>query len=72
MASRNDITGDLIKTKANGDSDAFAEGWDRIFGKKKQPLNEYPDNSTDPEKWDESRIDVVGSNGNDGDHYGKE
>lgn len=34
MASRNDITGDLIKTKANGDKDAYADGWDRIFGKK--------------------------------------
>ena len=35
MAARNDITGDLIKTKASGDKDAYAEGWDRIFGKKR-------------------------------------
>lgn len=34
MATRNDITGDLIKTKANGDDDAYADGWERIFGKK--------------------------------------
>lgn len=35
MATRNDVTGDLIKTKAGGDKDAYAEGWDRIFGKKR-------------------------------------
>jgi hypothetical protein len=35
-------------------SDQFGEGWDRIFGKKKK---------------EESRIDVVGQNGNDGLHY---
>lgn len=34
MASRNDITGDLIKTKANSDTEAYADGWERIFGKK--------------------------------------
>lgn len=35
-------------------SDMFGEGWDRIFGKKKK---------------EESRIDIVGQNGNDGLHY---
>ena len=34
MASRNDITGDLIKTKANSNTEAYADGWERIFGKK--------------------------------------
>lgn len=34
MATRNDITGDLIKTKANSDTEAYADGWERIFGKK--------------------------------------
>ena len=38
-------------------NDMFEEGWDRIFGKKKK---------------EESRIDVVGQNGNDGLHYDKE
>ena len=38
-------------------SDQFGEGWDRIFGKKKK---------------EESRIDVVGQNGNDGLHYSYE
>jgi hypothetical protein len=32
----------------------FEQGWDRIFGKKKK---------------EESRIDIVGQNGNDGLHY---
>ena len=35
-------------------SEMFEQGWDRIFGKKKK---------------EESRIDVVGQNGNDGLHY---
>lgn len=34
MTAKNDVTGDLIKSKTN--SDAYASGWDRIFGKKKQ------------------------------------
>lgn len=32
MAAKNDITGDLIKTKTSGQ--AYEDGWDRIFGKK--------------------------------------
>jgi hypothetical protein len=35
-------------------SEMFEQGWDRIFGKKKK---------------EESRIDIVGQNGNDGLHY---
>ena len=35
-------------------NEMFEQGWDRIFGKKKK---------------EESRIDVVGQNGNDGLHY---
>ena len=31
----NESTGALIKTKADN-QDAFAEGWERIFGKKKK------------------------------------
>lgn len=33
MAAKNDITGDSIKTKT-GNEKAYAEGWERIFGKK--------------------------------------
>lgn len=34
MTAKNDVTGDSIKTKASN-PDAYAEGWDRIFGSKK-------------------------------------
>ena len=33
IVSRNDITGDALRTKPV--SEQYAEGWDRIFGKKK-------------------------------------
>ena len=39
---------------------AFEDNFDAIFGKKKKVADE---------EWDEKRIDVVGSNGNDGLHY---
>lgn len=32
MTAKNDITGDALRTKAPNDK--YAEGWDRIFGKK--------------------------------------
>lgn len=32
MTSKNDITGDEIKSKSN--SEKYREGWDRIFGNK--------------------------------------
>lgn len=35
MASKNDITGDSIHTKAT--SDAYRDNYDRIFGKKEPP-----------------------------------
>lgn len=34
MASRNDVTGDELKSRAQ--SEAYANGYDRIWGKKKQ------------------------------------
>lgn len=34
MATRNDITGDQIKSRNN--SEAYKNNWDAIFGKKKQ------------------------------------
>lgn len=70
MAAKNDITGDLIKTRgmlSKKGEDAF----DQIFGKRdvrgrKIDLNEYPE---DPDFWDESRVDVIGQNGSTGLHY---
>ena len=32
MTAKNDITGDALRSKAPNDK--YAEGWDRIFGKK--------------------------------------
>ena len=38
--SRNDVTGDLLRSKPA--NDMFDEGWERIFGKKKkEELAEY-------------------------------
>ena len=34
MATKNDVTGDTIQSK--GYTKAYADGWDRIFGKKKK------------------------------------
>jgi hypothetical protein len=36
MATTNDITGDAIQTK--NVSDNYRDGWDRIFGKKKNAV----------------------------------
>ncbi len=37
MKNKNDITGDIIKTKTDGQQ-AYADGWERAFGKKKPDL----------------------------------
>ena len=34
MAAKNDVTGDSIRTKTSNPN-AYAKGWDRIFGKSK-------------------------------------
>jgi hypothetical protein len=70
--NRNEITGDLIRTKHKRSSD-FDDRFDAIFGKRDcrnrkitQQLNEYPE---DPDAWDESRMDLIGANGPSGLHY---
>jgi len=40
----------------------FEDNFDAIFGKKEKKKDE---------EWDESRVDVIGQNGNDGLHYDK-
>jgi hypothetical protein len=67
MVAKNDITGDLIKTRGGLSKDG-EENFDLIFGKRdvrgrKIDLDEYPEN------WDEDRIDVIGQNGGTGLHY---
>jgi len=39
MSTKNDITGDSIQTKIGGKD--YADGWDRIFGKKKSSTWEH-------------------------------
>lgn len=74
MAARNDVTGDLIQTKL-GNTEAYADNWDRIFGKKKttvaeaEPTADQPAESTQLDLFDEERIDIIGPNGNEGLHY---
>jgi len=70
--NRNDITGDLIRTKQKR-SASFDDSFDTIFGKRDfrnrkitQQLNEYPE---DPDAWDETRMDLIGKNGPSGLHY---
>lgn len=45
--SRNDITGDELKSKSN--SDKFRDGWDKIYGnsKKKDEQDKDPGNKPD-------------------------
>jgi hypothetical protein len=58
MVARNNITGDKIQSKKN--SEAYENNFDKIFGKKKKEIDI---------SFDEDRIDVIGQNGNDGEHY---
>ena len=63
MTSKNNITGDWIKSKPN--SEQFEENFDSIFRKTEDPIKKpFPHNILK-----QSRIDVVGQNGNDGVHY---
>jgi len=52
--------GDSYRKLTPDQRKAFEDNFDAIFGKKKKVADE---------EWDEKRIDVVGSNGNDGLHY---
>jgi hypothetical protein len=69
MASHNDITGDALVSRVL--SKKGEEAFEQIFGKKKTnggwkpPLSPLKTNAD----WDESRIDTIGQNGNDGEHY---
>lgn len=74
MATRNDITGDLIQTKL-GNNEAYEANWDKIFGKKKatvaeaEPTPDQPVEPTQLDLFDEERADRIGANGNEGLHY---
>lgn len=69
MASFNEHTGDPLISRVL--SKKGEEAFEQIFGKKKTnggwkpPLTPIKTNAD----WDESRIDTIGQNGNDGEHY---
>lgn len=69
--SKNDITGDSLVNKPL--SKQGEENWDRIFGKKREPLphEEFVKVMLENENVykELSRIDTIGQNGNDGHHY---
>jgi len=69
--SKNDITGDSLVNKPL--SKQGEKNWDRIFGKKREPLphEEFVKVMLENENVykELSRIDTIGQNGNDGHHY---
>ena len=67
MVSRNDITGDKIRTKGTF-SKQGEDNFDAIFRKNKVvTTNATPDKPVQLDSFfDEERIDIIGSNGNDG------
>ena len=76
MASTNGITGDSLVNKPN--SKEYEENYDKIFGKK-EPIKLTQEEACSIETIEalieihkekkQSRIDVIGQNGNSGDHY---
>lgn len=68
MVARNDITGDLIKSKTTMGKE-FENNFERIFGAKKKekyvppPLPDWGDEDA------EKRLDIIGANGPTGEHY---
>jgi len=80
MASRNDITGDIIKSRINNKQ--FEDNFDTIFNQK-DPLCNVCGKSLSakgqecawtscPLNWDEARVDIIGQNGPTGEHYEEE
>lgn len=73
MASTNGITGDSLVNKPN--SKEYEENYDKIFGNKFKcngfcGHHECLEHETDCIRLNkQSRIDVIGQNGNSGDHY---
>jgi hypothetical protein len=79
--STNNITGDALVTKigTKEQKQRFDEGFERIFGQKKDPLCDICGKNLKataecaftgcPLNWDEGRIDNIGQNGPTGEHY---
>jgi hypothetical protein len=57
-------------TQRKVDKDAYDRNYERIWGKKNNKL--YEDRHYDSEAsddWNDSKIDIIGLNGNTGEHY---
>jgi hypothetical protein len=81
LTAKNDITGDLIKSKTN--SKEYEDNFDRVFrckvedslckicGKELSTVKECAWTSCPKwlAEWDEERADRIGQNGNEGLHY---
>jgi hypothetical protein len=70
--SKNDITGDSIRSKPL--SKEAEDNWDKIFGKRirEQKLSNddmLPEYELHKSTGELSRIDLIGQNGNTGEHY---
>jgi hypothetical protein len=73
MTSRNDVTGDLIKSRVTNKQ--FEDNFDNIF-RKKDPVCDICGKTLNavkecaftgcPLNWDEARADIIGQNGNVG------
>lgn len=74
MSSYNDITGDKIQSRTNTKNyEKGYELWEENKRKEKARLANAASTADKPvepaDDWDEKRIDVIGTNGNDGLHY---
>lgn len=73
MVARNDITGDKLQSKKN--TTTYENNWELIWGKKKKETHDIlkPETKWQGDciqlDWNEDRIDTIGQNGNEGDHY---
>jgi hypothetical protein len=65
MVARNDITGDKIQTRDKLSKEG-EENFETIFGVKKKTNGGW---KPPPLDWDEDRVDIIGQNGNNGEHY---
>jgi hypothetical protein len=55
MATRNDVTGDELKSRGN--SDAFKDGYERIWGSKKKKVERDDFDEPNAEDYPEDKAD---------------
>ena len=73
MATVNNITGDALISKLGNkeQQEKFNNNFDAIFGKKEKKTNGgyVPPPLPVDTSWDDDRVDIIGQNGNTGEHY---